>query len=309
MKYLVRIALVAGLVVLSASCKKDWDGNGEEVKSKITVDGFKRTYRVYTPENYNSSQTYPLVFVLHGRFGNGKNVDKFTIFDHAADANQMIAVYPDGYKRSWVDDRNAGPAAEKGVNDINFFNQLLDRLIADYPVDEERVYACGMSNGGFMSFSMACHMSDRIAAVAGVTGNMTPGADVYCADAAPTGVLLIGGVDDDISPYEGGTISSNTEAMGFPATFDFWVNKNNCIDAVQDSVWADLDPNDGTTVITHSHFNCDSSVQTILYEIQGMGHTWPSGNRAFKEKTTGVQSLEINASMVIAEFLLQHTLN
>lgn len=294
---------------LTTSCKKEWDGNGEEEKSKITVDGFKRTYRVYTPENYDPSKSYPLVFVLHGRFGNGKNVDKFTIFDHAADAHDMIAVYPDGYKRSWVDDRNHGPAADKGVNDINFFNALLDQLIADYPVDENRVYSCGMSNGGFMSMALACHMSDRIAAVAGVTGNMAPNPDSYCASAAPTGVLLIGGVADETSPYYGGLIADESEALGFPASFDFWVNQNNCIDAVKDSVWADMVPDDGTSVITHSHANCDSSVQTVLYEIQGMGHTWPSGNRAFKERTTGKQSLEINASMVIAEFLLQHTLN
>lgn len=309
MKKLKFISLIICVILVSVSCKKDWDGNGEEVKETIKVDGFKRTYRVYTPENYDPTKTYPIVFVIHGRFGTGRNVDKFTIFDHAADANGMIAVYPDGFKKSWVDDRNAGPAADKGVNDINFFNALLDRLIADYPIDENRVYACGMSNGGFMSVSMACHMSDRIAAVAAVTGNMAPNPDSYCSDGSPTGVLLIGGVADEISPYYGGQIAEDSEALGFPDAFDFWVNKNNCIDAVQDSVWVDMVPDDGTSIVTHTHVNCDSSVQTILYEIQGMGHTWPGGNRAFKEKTTGKQSLEIDASMVIAEFLLQHTLN
>ena len=121
---------------------------------------FKRKYRVYLPDGYDSSKEYPLVFVLHGRFGKGKQTDKATNFSPAGDQRGLIVCYPDGYERSWVDDRNHGPAADAGVNDIRFFDQLLDKLIVDYPINEKRVYACGMSNGGFMSMSLGCHLSD-----------------------------------------------------------------------------------------------------------------------------------------------------
>lgn len=302
--------IVPFILVLACliSCKKAWDGDGDEDKETIKVDGFRRKYRVYCPKDYDSAKKYPLVFVLHGRFGQGKATDKATNFDLVADEKGLILCYPDGYKKSWVDDRHTGPAADAGVDDIHFFDQLLNQLISDYSIDEKRVYSCGMSNGGFMSMSLACHLSNRFAAVGSVTGNLAPNPTSYCSDAAPTGILLIGSPSDPISPYYGGPISDESDALGFPETFEHWKNLNNCGDPVQDSVWNDLVPDDGTTVITHTYSNCDSSVKVVLYEVQGMGHTWPQGFPFFKESTVGRTSQEFNAASVIADFLLEHEL-
>lgn len=296
------------VLICFVSCKKEWDGAGEEDKETIEVDGFKRKYRLYFPQNYDSSKKYPLVFVLHGRFGQGKHTDKATYFDLVADQKGLIVCYPDGYKKSWVDDRHTGPAAEAGVDDIRFFDQLLTQLSATYAIDENRVYACGMSNGGFMSMSLACHLSNRFAAVAAVTGNLAPNPATYCSDAAPTGVLLIGGVNDPVSPYFGGPITDESDALGFPLTFEHWKNVNGCVDPALDSVWIDHVPDDGTTVVTHTYSNCDSSVKVVLYEVIGMGHTWPQGFPFFKESTVGKTSQEFNAAAVIADFLLEHKL-
>ena len=293
------------------SCNKEWKGDGELEKEKIVVDGFTRRYRVYTPASYDPSNEYPLVFVLHGRFGKGKGTDKFTSMNPLADEKQVILCYPDGYKKSWADDRNSSPAFQEGVNDINFFNALIDQLILDYSIDEQRIYSCGMSNGGFMSISLACHMSDRIAAVAAVTGCMAPDPMSYCPTASPIGVMLIGGVDDPISPYDGGIIteSENSASVGFPATFEHWRDLNGCVDPVHDSIWVDMDPNDGTTVIVHSHTSCDSSVKVMLYEVNGMGHTWPQGTQYLKEERIGKVSQEFHGSTYILDFLLEHTLD
>lgn len=284
-------------------------GDGDKDRGRIRVDGFVRTYHVYLPSGYNESTNYPLVFVLHGAGGTGKNLMKRSFINHKADEQGFIVCYPDGYKKKWADDRNYGTAYDAGIDDVKFFDNLLDKLIDKYSVDEQRVYSCGMSNGGFMSLSLACHLSNRFAAVASVTGNMGLEPETYCSSAAPTGVLLIAGKDDPIVPYEGGQITGNeSQTIGFPASFDFWVNQNNCVDMVTDSTWADLDQNDGTSVITHSHFDCDSSVQVILYEILGGGHTWPQLDSPFDEDWVGKVSQEINATEVILEFLFQHTL-
>ena len=185
----------------------------------------------------------------------------------------------------------------------------MDQIISDYAVDTNKVYACGMSNGGFMSMSLACHLSDRIAAAATVTGIMGLEPDTYCSDARPTAIMLIGGTGDPIVPYEGGEISDNGSfTVGFQEAFEFWRDQNNCLDEVEDEDWADMDSNDGTTVTTHKHTSCDSSVTVILYEVNDMGHTWPQGQQYLREKRIGKVTQEFNGALEIATFFLQFEL-
>lgn len=310
MRFPTSILLVC-IIASAVSCNKDWTGDGDTDKVTITVDGLNRKYLVYTPIGYDSSQSYPLVFVLHGRLASGEGTPRFTSMNPVADEKGVIVCYPDGYKRSWADDRNTTTASQEGVDDIAFFNAMIDQIRLDYSIDEQRIYACGMSNGGFMSISLACHLSDRIAAVGAVTGNMAPDPSSYCTDTSPIGILLIGGTDDPISPYNGGVINENegSEAIGFPACFEFWRNQNDCVDIAQDSIWDDMDSDDGTTVVVHSHADCDSSVQVILYQVNGMGHTWPQGLQYGFEQNIGTVSQEFNGSRAILEFLLGHTLD
>ena len=216
------------VMVLASSCNKEFKGNGDETKHTIEVGGVKRKYRVYTPEHYNGSTAYPVVFALHGRFGKGSGMDKFSNFNPTADSKGFIVVYPDGYKKSWHDDRHRGPAADAGIDDIAFFHAMIDQLAKDYSIDQDRIYACGMSNGGFMALSLACHMPERIAAVATVTGNMALDPQNWCFPSRGVPVMLIGGVDDPIAPYHGGVDADNGSNIGFPQSFDFWVTQNNC---------------------------------------------------------------------------------
>ena len=289
------------------SCHKDWKGDGKEDKTCFKQDGVRRCYRVYKPVGYDESQEYPLVFAIHGRFGQGSGMDKFSDFNPVADEKGFLVCYPDGYKRSWADDRNTGPAYDAGIDDIAFFDEMINRISEDYSVNAKKIYACGMSNGAFMSVSLACHLSDRIAAVAAVAGNMAPSPENYC-NGGPVPVLLIGGTDDPIVPYNGGEISGGSVALGFPDTYIFWRDHNGCYDFGVDSSWADMDPDDGTTVIVHSHVSCDSSTNVILYEVKGMGHTWPQGSQYLKESRIGKVSQEFNGPEVISNFLLSFEL-
>ncbi len=263
---------------------------------------------VYIPPSYDGTADYPVFLTLHGRGGTARGMDKFSNMNPIADEKNFIVVYPDGYKRSWHDDRNSGPASDDNIDDINFFNQLLDQVETDYVVDKNRIYACGMSNGGFMSLSLACHLSNRIAACASVTGIMGLNPISYCANAKPTAIMLVGGTTDPIVPYAGGEISGGSNSIGFQEAFEYWRDQNNCLDVVTDSSWADQVISDGTTVITHRHTSCDSNVSVILYEVVNMGHTWPQGSQYLKEKTIGKVSQEFNGAREIADFLLQFEL-
>lgn len=305
----IPVVLIACLALSLLSCKKEWRGEGEEELLSITVDGYDREYRVYVPPSYDGSKAYPVIFTLHGRGGTARGMDKFSGMNPVADDMDFIVVYPQGYGRSWHDDRDYGPAFDEGIDDIQFFNELLDQIENDYVIDTNRLYACGMSNGGFMSMSLACNLSNRIAAVATVTGIMALDPISYCSDAQPTAIMLIGGTGDPIVPYEGGEISDDgSSTIGFEEAFEFWRDQNNCLDEVILEDWADQDSDDGTTVTTHRHTACDSSVTVILYEVNEMGHTWPEGQQYLREKHIGKVSQEFNGAQEIATFLLQFEL-
>ena len=291
------------------SCSKEWKGDGEQDKQCIQSGGEKRCFFVYTPSNYDAANEYPLIFALHGRGGTGRSMDKFSGLNPVADEKGFIVCYPDGYEKSWADDREHGPAFVANIDDVAFIDELIDELSTNYSINQKKVYACGMSNGAFMSLSLACHLSNRIAAVAAVTGNMAPDPASWCAPGGPVPVLLIGGVNDPIVPYSGGEIDGGSECLGFPSSFIFWRDNNGCFDLSQDSTWTDVDTDDGTTVIVKSHFNCDSAVNVMLYEVNGMGHTWPQGTQYLREATIGKVSQEFNGAEVVADFLLQFELN
>ena len=133
-------------------------------------DNVYRTYITYVPAIYNSSNAVPLIFNLHGRGGNSLIAMYHADFRDIADTANFIIVHPKGLPNSNGDSHwNYGNSTG---DDIGFINALYDKLIIDYNINFNKVYSVGMSNGGAMSYYLACDMSDKIAAIASVTGAM-----------------------------------------------------------------------------------------------------------------------------------------
>jgi polyhydroxybutyrate depolymerase len=86
-----------------------------------------------------------------------------------------------------------GQAAATGVDDVEFTRRLLDELAAVVTIDPKRVFATGMSNGGIMAYRLASELSDRIAAIAPVSGPM---GTKTCAPRRPVSVIHFHGTDD-----------------------------------------------------------------------------------------------------------------
>ena len=126
----------------------------------LTVDGVERTYYVYAPRTVDSAQPVPLLIVLHGGGGNGRQIMRFTGFNQVARDNGFIAVYPEGIDHHWNDGR-VFRKAPTDTDDVAFISALIDQMAADYSIDSTRIYATGISNGGFMSYRLACDLSDR----------------------------------------------------------------------------------------------------------------------------------------------------
>ena len=123
-----------------------------------------------------------------------------------------------------------------------------------------------MSNGGYMSYSLACNLSDKIAAIASVTGSMTPDNFDDCYPSSPRSILQIHGLQDFIVPYIGSSGSKSIQDV-----IDFWVNHNSC----------SLEPNrlikysDLALVNFDTYENCLNNTNVKLILHPEMGHTWP----------------------------------
>ena len=309
---MIRIGFLVSLLsvlILGFSCKKKEDYPGTTVITSFTHGGIFRSFEVYTPESYDGSQAYPLLLVLHGRYGTGKASKEQYGMNAVAEEHGFIVVYPDGYEKSWNDGRGEGPAFESNIDDVGFIEKILDHMEFNYTINDKKVYTTGMSNGGFMSMRLGCELAHRFTAVGSVAATMAIDPGSWCSPSREMPVILIGGVADPIVPYNGGEISSGSFCVGFEDAFEFWKDNANCVGSESSELWTDEFPNDGTQIRMRAFTNCDNNVEVQLYEVLGGGHTWPGGTSSFSENLVGKLSLEMNASRTMAKFFLQFSLD
>ncbi|MBK7944026.1 MAG: phospholipase [Flavobacteriales bacterium] len=172
----------------------------------ITVDGLERTYTLRLPSSYNGSTPMPLVIAMHGGFGSGTQLENQSQLTPKGESEGFILVYPDGYPspiniRTWNAGGCCGYAMNQNINDVGYISALLDQIIATHNIDTLRIYATGMSNGGFMSYRLACELSDRIAAIAPVSASMTIES---CQPVRPVPVISFHSFLDTSVPWQGG---------------------------------------------------------------------------------------------------------
>ncbi|MEE3852940.1 PHB depolymerase family esterase [Gordonia sp. LSe1-13] len=156
-----------------------------------------RTFEMYRPAGLSGPS--PLVVVLHGGYGSGRQAENSYHWDAQADRGRFVAVFPDGVGRSWNAGTCCGPAQQRGVDDVAFIRAVVERAAAVQPIDRSRIFVTGMSNGAMMAYRLACE-TDLFAAVAPVAGTVV----TDCDDAGPTSLLHIHGTADESVRYDGG---------------------------------------------------------------------------------------------------------
>jgi polyhydroxybutyrate depolymerase len=188
----------------------------------------------------------------------------------------------------------------KPGDDLAFFNAMLDKISSEYSVDSARIYATGLSDGGFMDFRMACSMADRIAAIAPVGAEMPK--YLFCAPGRAVPVLMINGTSDPIVSYGGGgsRAGSYLRLSAVESAKD-WSRLDGCEDKPQGST---LKPSakKGMETRVETYAGCHNDVTVMLESIVGGGNTWPGGEQFLDEKTIGKTSQDLNADEVIWKF-------
>ena len=227
------------------------------IEESLTVDGIRRTYYLYVPKIYTPKKSVPLLIVLHGGGGTGKDMEyKTTLrgFDKLADKENFIVVYPDAVENHWNDGRNDpySYSAQHNIDDVKFISSLIDHLCRKYNINNNRVYVTGMSNGGMMTFRLGCELSNKIVAIATVAASMPENMYNNCKPVTNLSVLIIHGTDDPIVPWNGGHVYVFGKDRGCVVSINqtvmFWATHNNCVLQTNITYLPDADPNDGTRV-------------------------------------------------------------
>ncbi|MEO0085035.1 MAG: PHB depolymerase family esterase [candidate division WOR-3 bacterium] len=295
------------LALMLAATANGADMTSGDQLCSLEFGGRKRTYLLHLPD-MTADYARPLVFVLHGGGGSGRAVARLTGFSRLADSVGFIAAYPDAVERHWNDGRGVKRflAQREEVDDVGFISALIDTLVRQFGLDPTRVYAAGMSNGAMMCHRLGLELSDRVAAVAPVAGNLP----VKLAERRPTrpvSVLAINGTDDPLVPFEGGGVGrivKRGKVLSTAKTVGFWVERNGCA-SVPDTSWVDdADPQDGIRVARAVHSGGRDGSEVVLYTVFGGGHTWPQG--AARPGHYGRTARDFSATEEIWRFFERH---
>jgi polyhydroxybutyrate depolymerase len=261
----------------------------------VSVGGVSRSFLVYRPATLPAAA--PLVVMLHGGFGSATQAEKSYHWDAEADSGHFLVAYPDGLNRAWNTGGGCcGLPGRTNVDDIGFITAMVSVIEHEVPVNPGRVYATGISNGGIMAYTLACHTT--IFAAIGPDSATELGS---CPDPSPVSVIHIHGTADKNIPYNGGTGAgpAHIDGPAVPALIATWRGTDHCA-APRSSTGG---------VVTNSVASCPAGRAVELITIAGAGHQWPGATPdrlARRLLHTDPPSTALNATQVIWQFFAAH---
>ncbi|MEU1515240.1 PHB depolymerase family esterase [Streptomyces sp. NPDC005811] len=288
----------------------------------VSVTSAGTTYPVslYVPRGYTGRHPVPLVLNLHGSNSNGRNQLIVTDMEKAADEHGFLVAVPnggapvptvpDGY--TWVipgvPNTSGQLPSPDDRDDVRFLSDTITAVSQGVCVDSDRVYATGFSGGARMASLLACRLSDRIAAIAPVSGLRAGNPDASdptrpdpatCTPSRPVPVLAFHGQQDPVNPYDGA--GPGYWQYSVPIAFERWSELNGC----------HLGPADAklTEHVTFRTYGaCRQGADVSMYVISDGGHTWPGSPYPDAFLGLGKVSTEINANDVMWNFFERHPL-
>ena len=270
----------------------------------IFHEGLYRTYLLHLPTEYAAHDTFPLVIAMHGGFGSAYNIQNQSQLSEKADEENFVVVYPEGVKggvlniRTWNAGWCCGFASDSDIDDVGFIEALMDTLIKQYSIDINRIYATGMSNGGFMSYRLACELSGRIAAIAPVAASMSLAG---CTPARVMPIIHFHSYIDSSVLYEGGIGNGISGHYNSPldSILNVWASFNGCT-FLNDTIIN----NNQYTFVQWTSCTCGAAIH--YYITQDGGHSWPGGNPT---PVGDPVSDYVNATDLMWSFFQQHSLH
>lgn len=290
-------AMVLGIgVFVGGTCFELLRSNGD-----VLTGGQRRAYLLHIPKTIPSNRPMPLVICLHGFAEWPAHLMRLSHWNQLADENGFLVVYPrgSGFPFRW---RCGGRfiKQEELSQDVQFISDLIDQLKKEYKIDETRIYINGLSNGGGMSFLLACQLSERIAAIGGVAGAyVLPWPEYHPKRSVPA--IIFHGTADPLVPFH----AKSSGRFNFLPDIPLWVKTlaehNGCqTNAVP------LPRNGSVSGVRYKAGTNNADV--VFYTVNGGGHTWPGG-KAMPAAITGETTQDIDATRFMWDFFVQHPLS
>jgi polyhydroxybutyrate depolymerase len=267
-------------------------------QTSIKFQNKTRTFIIYLPQNYQPEENLPLVINMHPFVGTASGQMSYTKYNRLADTARCIVVYPNGIGGRW----NSGTffGISSNVDDVGFIGRLIDYMTLFYRIDTKRVYATGYSAGGFMSYKLACELTNRIAAIAPVAASMVPEGNFdNCVPSRTFPVLAINSVNDPVTIYNGFVSVTPIDQV-----IALWQQINGCDVSPLVELVPNIVQNDGSTVERITYQNCENSELIFLKQF-GAGHTWPGASNA---SILGNTNMDINANHESWNFFKRHSI-
>ncbi len=265
-------------------------GNGTTLNCRIIYDNIIRQFYIYLGDSIESNAS--VLFSLHGYTSRALWNMNYTGFQSVADEFGFMVIYPQGTllpatgQTHW----NVGGWTTSSItDDVGFLNEVINFLDEEYSINLKRIYSTGMSNGGYMSYKLACDLSSKIAAVVSVTGSMTPETFAECNPSHSTSVAQIHGLEDSVVSYYGSGFSKPIEEV-----MKYWVEYNNCL--LEPNTFEIIGNNGGGIHDVYS--GCDQQTSVELFLMTNMGHDWPN-----------ISDHDIQASSTIWDFLSKYDID
>lgn len=238
----------------------------------IEHEGRTRAFRLYLPDTLSDDAS--LVLAFHGYGGSARGFQRYAGLDELADTEGFAVVYPQSTQdTSGWNCWNIGYCDyERGVDDVDFARTVIDAVRTDQGLGQ--VFVTGMSNGGDMSYRMACDASDIVDAVAPVTGCLMNWLADTCDPETPPPMLHVHGNADNTTRWEG---DEDYAAGGYRSTMasvGFMAGLHSAETYTSERI---TDGTDESVYTIHRWATESGDVPVVLYEIDGGRHDWPSG--------------------------------
>ena len=274
-----KIIIIAFCISLIQSCNKDDKatdipdilnliGGTTEVTINQTIDGnsVPRLVYVKTPQNLNTSLSYPIVFFFHGAGGSGQDFLYNNNIIELINSSEFIGVFPNGHSNNGSNGGFWNLGSEPtNADDVEFVDLIIDQLVTSPLIDTSKAYAIGFSNGSGM-VNLLGKSTSHFNAIAPLfsqqilsTGDLTPTKAIS--------VFQVNGEVDGIIPLNGGASSVGTFMSAQNSALN-WANHFNC-----NSTATQEDLNWGNTVLNSFTFsNCDDNHEIKYLIVLNTGH-------------------------------------
>jgi polyhydroxybutyrate depolymerase len=296
------------------------EGTARNFTQTISSGGLARKFIVHVPANYNAQRPAPALLVFHGMNMNAQMMPPLTGMNAVADRFGYVVVYPYGYNNVWNDGLQ-----QRAADDVQFVQDMLGTIAHEVNIDQRRVYACGLSNGGYFSQRLACDLPGRIQGIAVIAAAGLQSICNSCnAPAVPT--LFFLGTKDPLVPRDGtegeslgklgdlvglgdlgidkiGAVKEFAGMMSQQDAVEWWAKHNGASPQPMVQNMPDSSPSDKCRVKKEVYGGGRREVDA--YIVEGGGHTWPGG-LPVASGTLGRTTGDINASELICEFFRTH---